>query len=175
MKKAMNTLAAIVYRPGFAIDDFMAGLAMGMKARGLRLGGVVQHNADDCASGCLSMALEDLATGRRFAISAERGSGASGCRLDAAGLAEAGAAIATALSERIDLVIVNKFGRQELLGQGLRQEMAAVVLAGLPLLVAVRDDLLPAWTDFAGEDWTRLQAEAPAVDGWVTGLQGVAA
>lgn len=61
-----------------------------------------------------------------------------------------------ALSGSVDLVIVNKFGKQEVLGQGLRAEIAAGVLAGLPLLTAVRDDMLAAWSDFAGEDWQRL-------------------
>ena len=162
----MTTLAAIPYLPGFQIDDFMAGLASRLKLRGLRLGGVVQRNDDDCGEGCLSMALEDLASGVRFPISQDLGPGADGCRLDAAGLAAAGGALATALAGEADLIIVNKFGRQEMLGQGLRQEIAATLLAGLPLLIAVRRDFLPAWREFAGEDWTELPPEPAAIEAW---------
>ena len=42
---------------------------------------------------------------------------------------------------RVDLVIVNRFGKQEASGEGLRQEIAGALLAGLPLLIAVRRDV----------------------------------
>lgn len=171
----MTMLAAIPYTPGFPIDDFMAGLAQRLKQRGIQLGGVVQHNGGACDAGCLSMALEDLSSGIRFPISEDRGAGATGCRLDAAGLAAAGGALTAALAGGTDLVIVNKFGRQEMLGQGLRQEIAATLLAGLPLLIAVRRDFLPAWSEFAGEDWTELPAEASAIEAWAIARARVAA
>ncbi len=168
-------MAVIPYSSGFEIDRFMADAASRLKARGLRLGGVVQHNEGTCESGCFAMALEDLASGVRFPISENRGAGATGCRLDATGLAAAGGALGAALAGKTDLVIVNKFGRQEALGQGLRQEIAAALLAGLPVLIAVRRDMLPAFRDFAGEDWTELPALAEAVEAWGLGVVQVAA
>ena len=83
---------------GFAIDAFMAALAVRLKEGGLRLGGVVQHNEGDCAEGCQSMALEDLASGVRFPISENRGAAASGCRLDAAGRKRTGGSRCTIAS-----------------------------------------------------------------------------
>ena len=171
----MTLLAAIPYSSGFQIDGFMAGLAHRLKARGLRLGGVVQHNDGACDQGCLSMALEDLASGVRFPISENRGTASAGCRLDASGLAAAGGALTAALAGGTDLVIVNKFGRQEMLGQGLRQEIAAALLAGVPLLIAVRRDFLGAWREFAGEDWTELPSEEDAIEAWALSLARVAA
>lgn len=159
-------LAAIVYSSGFPIDELMAEVADSLKREAVRLGGVVQHNTGDCPDGCASMALEDLASGRLFPISEDRGAGSAGCRLDPAGLAAAGAAVAQALTGSIDLVIVNKFGKQEALGHGLRAEIAASVLAGLPLLTAVRADMLVPWSHFAGEDWQRLPPEAVAITDW---------
>eukprot|EP01035_Chromulina_nebulosa_P051428 gene51428-70002_t len=50
-------MAVIPYSSGFHIDRFMADTASHLKAQGLRLGGVVQHNDGACESGCLSMAL----------------------------------------------------------------------------------------------------------------------
>lgn len=163
----MIKLAAILYASGFPIDDFMQGLAGHLKQRGLRLGGVVQHNDAECDDRCMAMSLEDLGSGRRFPISQDLGAGAAGCHLDAAGLAAAAAAFAGALTERADLVMVNKFGKQEMLGEGLRQEIANAVIAGLPVLIAVRRDFLPAWREFAGEDWLELAAEPAAVERWV--------
>lgn len=168
-------MAVIPYSSGFEIDRFMADAASRLKARGLRLGGVVQHNEGTCESGCFAMALEDLASGARFPISENRGAGATGCRLDATGLAAAGGALGAALADKTDLVIVNKFGRQEALGKGLRHEIAAALLAGLPVLIAVRRDMLPAFRDFAGEDWTELPALAEAVEAWGLGVVQVAA
>lgn len=159
-------LAAIVYSSGFPIDELMVEIAGRLKQAAVRLGGVVQHNQGDCASGCAAMALEDLASGKRFPISEDRGAGATGCRLDATGLAAAGGAVASALSGPVDLLIINKFGKQEALGQGLRAEIAAGFLSGLPLLTAVRDDMLAAWNDFVGEDWQALPPEHGAVEDW---------
>lgn len=171
----MSMLAAIPYSQGFLIDQFMADLAARLRARGLRLAGVVQHNEGDCDGACEAMALEELASGHRFPISEDRGAGSAGCRLDATGLAAAGGALGVALTGAVDLVIVNKFGRQELLGQGLRQEIVAALLAGLPLLIAVRSDFMPGWRDFAGQDWVELPAETEAVEAWATALGRLAA
>ena len=175
MERAMTLLAAIPYARGFPIDRFMADLAARLRCRGLRLAGVVQHNEGDCDGACEAMALEELASGTRFPISENRGAGASGCRLDATGLAAAGGALGEALGGGVDLVIVNKFGRQELLGQGLRQEIVAALVAGLPLLIAVREDFLPAFRDFAGQDWAELPADAQAVETWAAALSPFAA
>lgn len=171
----MTTLAAIPYPRGFPIDAFMASLAGGLKRRGLRLGGVVQHNQGACGTGCAAMVLEDLATGTRFPISAPRGAEASGCILDASGLAAAGGAVLAALEGRIELLLVNKFGRQEMLGRGLRQEIAAALAAGVPVLLAVRTDFLDAWRAFAGEDWVELPPDAAAVEGWAAALAALPA
>ncbi|MDP3407060.1 DUF2478 domain-containing protein [Bosea sp. (in: a-proteobacteria)] len=171
----MTLLAAIPYASGFQIDQFMADLALRLKGRGLRLGGVVQHNDGSCDQGCLSMALEDLASGTRFPISENRGAASTGCRLDARGLAAAGGALTAALADGTDLVIVNKFGRQEVLGQGLRQEIAAALLADVPLLIAVRQDFLPAWREFAGDDWISLAAQPEIIEAWALSLACVTA
>ncbi|WP_162260063.1 DUF2478 domain-containing protein [Bosea sp. Root670] len=171
----MTMLAAIPFASGFAIDAFMHGLVDRLKRQGLRLGGVVQHNDATCDDRCMAMSLEDVASGRRFPISQDLGAGASGCHLDAAGLAAAAAAFSDALAGRADLVIVNRFGKQEALGEGLRQEIAGALLAGLPLLIAVRSDFLPAWRDFAGDDWQELPVDEEVVERWVQAATAVAA
>lgn len=164
----MIRLAAIPYASDFGIDSFMQGVVDRLRRRGLRLGGVIQHNDEACADRCMAMSLEDLATGARFPISQDLGPEAEGCRLDAAGLAAAAAAFSGALAERADLVVVNKFGKQEALGEGLRDEIARAVVAGLPVLLAVRHDFLPAWRGFAGDDWVELAADEDLVERWVT-------
>ncbi len=171
----MTLLAAIPYASGFGIDAFMHGVVARLRRRGLRLGGVIQHNDAACDDRCMAMSLEDLANGNRFPISQDLGGFSEGCRLDSAGLAAAAAAFSGALAERADLVLVNKFGKQEALGEGLREEIANAVMAGLPVLIAVRLDFLPAWRSFAGDDWLELAAEEGLVESWVLDAMRLAA
>lgn len=171
----MIRLAAIPYASDFGIDAFMQGVVARLRRRGLRLGGVVQHNDAACADRCMAMSLEDLASGRRFPISQDLGPSAEGCRLDAAGLAAAATAFSGALAAAADLVVVNKFGKQEALGEGLRDEIAGMAMAGLPVLLAVRHDFLPAWRAFAGDDWIALAADADSVERWVLDVTRLAA
>jgi nucleoside-triphosphatase THEP1 len=171
----MTRLAAIPYASDFGIDAFMQGIVGQLRRRGLRLGGVIQHNDAECDDRCMAMSLEDLTTGTRFPISQDLGPSAEGCRLDAAGLAAAAAAFSSALGGQVDLVVVNKFGKQEALGEGLRDEIARAVMAGLPVLLAVRHDFLPAWRAFAGDDWIELAADAGSIERWARDATRLAA
>ncbi|MEZ2407642.1 nucleoside-triphosphatase THEP1 [Bosea sp. OAE752] len=171
----MIRLAAIPYASNFGIDGFMQGVVARLRRRGLRLGGVIQHNDEACEDRCMAMSLEDLANGTRFPISQDLGPSAEGCRLDAAGLAAAAAAFSGALTERADLVVVNKFGKQEALGGGLRDEIAKAVMAGLPVLLAVRHDVLPAWRAFVGDDWIELAVDEEQIERWVVDAMRLAA
>jgi len=171
----MIRLAAIPYARNFGIDGFMQGVVARLRRRGLRIGGAIQHNDEDCDDRRMAMSLEDLANGARFPISQDLGPSAEGCRLDSAGLAAAAAAFSGALAERADLVVVNKFGKQEALGGGLRDEIAKAVMAGLPVLLAVRHDVLPAWRAFVGEDWIELAADEEQIERWVTDAMRLAA
>jgi nucleoside-triphosphatase THEP1 len=148
----------------------MAALAAACRARGLAVSGLVQHNEGDCALPGFSMALEDMASGRRIPLVAEGPVPAQACRLDVAGLAEAAACLSVERHQSSDLVIVNKFGRQESLGRGLREEMAALVMAGMPLLTSVRASLLPDFKAFIGEDFVVIDPTAEAVAQWLAGL-----
>ena len=78
----------------------------------------------------------------------------------AAGEAAAGAA---ARLEGADLALVNKFGKQEAAGRGFRDFIAAALAEEIPLLIAVAPELVPAFTEFAGDYATPLtwpEAEA---------------
>ena len=44
---------------------------------------------------------------------------ARGCRLDERGLLDAEPAIMAAIADRVDLLVINRFGRAESLGRGL--------------------------------------------------------
>jgi molybdate transport system ATP-binding protein len=112
------------------------------------------------------MQLIDLMTGRAIPICQSLGRGAMSCRLDAAGMAEAAVAVSRAVAEGVDLVIVNKFAKQEAVGGGLRSELAEAVVAGLPVLTAVPDKCYHAWVAFTGGFGATLACEHRAIDEW---------
>ena len=97
----------------------MADLAVALMADGLKLAGAVQTNigqGQDCAC---DMELTVLGSGAApVRISQSLGAGSQGCRLDADGLERAVALSARVLTRSTDLLIVNKFGRQEAIGRG---------------------------------------------------------
>ncbi|CUA89361.1 Protein of unknown function (DUF2478) [Chelatococcus sambhunathii] len=160
-------IGVVVYQSQHLVDGLLVALSRRLRQRDLRLAGLVQHNEDDACTACGHMALEDLATGRLVPISEQRGRGARGCRLDAQGLAtSAGLAAAAIGSDRVDLVILNKFGKAEAEGRGLRDEFGLAVGRGLPTLTAVGEALLPAWRSFAGEDWQVLEPSLEALEAW---------
>ena len=153
-------LAAILYRPQDDVDTILAGFAGDLLRTGARLGGIAQRNMK-ASSGCQAdMQAIDLLTGRSISICQPLGRSAAACRLDTGGLAEAAMAITRAIGEDVDLIVVNKFSKQEAAGRGLRPELAEAIVAGIPVLTAV------PWKEFCGDIGTMLLCERPVLDGW---------
>lgn len=163
------TLAAIrLDRDG--VDALLTEIAQSAAARGLTVRGVLHGTGaatgDECD--CAEMQLVPLGGGPAFRISQPLGKGATGCRLDPAGLAECAAYLERQIaSEGGDLVILNRFGRGEAEGGGFRDVIAAAALRGIPVLTALRPDFAAAWADFGGEAACELPATRAAVLGWL--------
>lgn len=157
-------LAAIVYDQGFAIDEFMLGVVKALQTQGVRVRGVVQENAG--GGPCAAMSVVDLTSGEQFAISQELGAGASGCRLDPRGLAEVAARTDAAMGADFDLLLLNKFGRAEAEGGGLRGVLARAIAAGTPVLTSVRAPYLEAWAAFHGGLAADLPPRLDAAVSW---------
>jgi hypothetical protein len=68
--------------------------------------------------------------------------------------------------ERAELVVINKFGKQEAEGRGLRGVIAEALERGLPVLVGVNGLNLPAFLAFAGGCATELLPNAAVVGDW---------
>ncbi len=159
-------LAAIRYTPETPVETLFSQAVRALQARGVRVGGVVQHDVAGDAGRICQMELEDLASGRRIALSQDLGSGSVSCGVDSSGLAEAAMAIRRAVEAGVDLVVINKFGTQEVEGGGLRDEMGVVAAAGVPLLTAVGDRYLQQWLDFTGGESALLAPTVEAVLAW---------
>lgn len=164
--EAAFPVAAVVYDPRTPVDELLAALSERLRAKGFALGGLVQRNDSGGGRFCGAMEVEDLGSGRRVSISQDRGPGARGCRLDPRGLAEAGALAGQAIAAGVDFVILNKFGKAEVEGRGLRAEFVQALGNGIPTLTSVGAGVLPAWDAFVGGAWTRLEPTLEALEAW---------
>jgi nucleoside-triphosphatase THEP1 len=162
----LSRLAAVLYRPEDDVDTLLADFAADLLRAGTLVGGIVQRNLKDDSGRPTGMQVIDLMTGREISICQPLGSGSSACKLDPAGLAEASLAVTRAIAHEVALVIVNKFAKQEANGHGLRSELASAVVAGLPVLTAVPEKCLDAWTAFAAGRSTDLPCTRGEIDGW---------
>ena len=161
-----NHLAAVLYRPEDDVDALLSEFANALLRDGERIGGVVQRNLKDDAGRPNGMLVVDLLTGGEISICQPLGRGATACKLDPAGLAEASLAVSRAIAEGAALIIVNKFSKQEAAGHGLRSELAEAIIAGGPVLTAVPEKCLDAWREFTGDHGTMLLCAPHVVTDW---------
>ncbi len=159
-------LAAILYGPGDDADALLDDFAQSLLQRGVRVGGIVQRNTRDEVGKKSGMDVIDLANGDTISICQDLGSGSTACKLDAAGLAEAGMAVHRAIAAHTDLIVINKFSKQEASGSGLRGELADAITSGIPVLTAVPQKCIGDWRAFAGDLGTLLPPSRPAMDAW---------
>lgn len=163
-------IAAIVYSPTDHIEPVLLEAARTLARQGVRLGGILQHDIPTTIADPCGMELEDLASGERFALSQDLGSGSEACRLDPDALAHAAVAVRAALERGAELVFINKFGSQEACGSGLRSEMATAVTTGIPVITAVGERFLAEWQNFTGGSATLLQPRVEDILQWWAGL-----
>ena len=159
-------LAAIVYRSGSDdVDCLLGSFAADLILEGHRIGGVVQHNIEGPLGARDQMRLLDLMNGHTISIS-QPGRSTSACHLDTAGLAQAAVSVSRAIASGVDLVVVNKFSKQEAAGGGLRAELSEAVAAGLPVLTAVSEKCLTEWAAFTAGLGATLACNRAVVDAW---------
>lgn len=85
--------------------------------------------------------------------------------LDAGVLEQSALWVAEAL-EKSELLVVNKFGKQEAEGKGLAGSIADALERDLPVLVGVNGLNLSAFIEFAGGMAQQLPPDAEQVAGW---------
>ncbi len=145
--------AAAVYAPEETGRDALARFVAELTAEGVRVGGLLQEAAHDAAGQKAGIDLVDIASARRFPIN--RPTRASlqnhSCSLDASVLVESSAVLRRAIAERVELIVLEKFGDQEQKGQGLADEIFTAIAEGIPLLIAVPKEALGLWRERSGD------------------------
>jgi len=157
-------LAALVYDRDQDPDQLLREFAADLKAGGYRAVGLVQlgHHCLDTPK--LSAVL--VHTGEELPLFQDIGTCASGCRLDVGQLLDAGAQVASAIDQGADLVIVNRFGRQEREGKGLSYLVERALSADIPVVIAVPSHRFADWIRFADGMSVKLRCNRQALDAW---------
>lgn len=143
-------LAAIRYEQGFDINGTLRQVVACLHDQAIVVGGVLQETEPMGPECCASLNVVDIRSGERERITQVRGREARGCKLDARGLASIAHVIRDAIDARVDLIVINRFGRAESEGGGLLSCIAEAVCAGLPVLTAVREPYIKPWYRFHG-------------------------
>lgn len=146
-------LAYLVAEGRGRIDELLSEFADDLHAQGVRVAGAVQVNGPSFDDQPCDMELRILTGAHVIRISQNLGAGSSGCRLDPTALEEAVGMVESAFTDADlpDLMIVNKFGKQEAEGRGFRPAIARAMEAGVPVLVGLREGQLDSFTRFAGD------------------------
>jgi hypothetical protein len=157
-------LAALVYEPDQDPDQVLRDFAADLRTSGYRAVGLVQtgHHCLDAPK--LSAML--LHTGEELQQFQNLGACAKGCRLDVGQLLDAGAQVASAIDQGADLVIVNRFGRQEREGKGLSYLVERALSADIPVVIAVPGHRFSDWIKFADGMSVKLRCERAALEAW---------
>ena len=136
-------------------------------ARGIKACGLVQTNSECEHGGKCDMDVQVLPKGRVIRISQSLGREARGCRLDSQALEEAVGLVAAELENGADLMIINKFGKAEAEGRGLRPVIAEALGKGVPVVVGLNAANEAAFDEFSGGMAEKLEPEISVLVDWV--------
>jgi hypothetical protein len=147
------------------IDDCLSVVVARLQSHGLQLSGIIRalpvnHHAHAC-----DMNLRVLPDGPLCRISQALGSGSRGCRLNADAIETLSVEVDARLA-RSDLLVINKFGKQESLGRGMRPAIARAVDLGIPVLIGVNGLNLDEFYRFTDGSATKLEPEVNAIFTW---------
>ncbi len=164
-----SLIGALVYADGVYPDRVIARAIEPLREGGVALAGALQLESTNLRDRhpC-DIVLQDLSTGEVTAIAEHRGQEARGCRLDVGLLTDLAESVGSSLRlEQPRLLVVNKFGKIEADGGGLRGAIAEAVGMGIPVLVGVPARNLDRWRAFAGSLAVELPVDPSAIAGWL--------
>ena len=137
-----------------------------LKADAVKTCGVVQINSDRENCHKCDMDVIVLPDGPVIRISQSLGKDAKGCRLDPAALEQAVCEVESRLTNQVDILIINKFGKHEAGGRGFRDVVAVACERGLPVVVGVNALNIEAFSEFCGGAAVSVESSERALAAW---------
>jgi Protein of unknown function (DUF2478) len=151
------------------LDMILHGFAHALLEAGTTVAGIVQTNTDCGPDKPCDMDVEVLPTGPILRISQDLGPGSRGCRLDAAVLEQAAGLVDVSLHDGADLLVINKFGKQEADGRGFRPLIGAALSEGIPVIVGLNALNLPHFEAFTEGMGTPVAPDRAVLMAWFLG------
>lgn len=142
-------LAAIRIADDTPTDHLLETVARTLQKEGLRVAGFIQRKGRRDLSGHPEMLLEQIPGGRQYCISQPLGRESRGCRLDPGAIADLVGPLLAAIEDEPDLLVLNRFGKGESEGQGLRAVFEKAFVLGIPVLTSVKQIYAGAWETFS--------------------------
>lgn len=164
-------LGYIQSRDRGADDMILSSVADRLIAQGMRVYGAIQINRERRDGQRCDMDIRILPDGPEIRVSQSLGLGARGCRLDSGALETAVARVGASLGASADLLIVNKFGKQEAGGAGFRTLIGDAISRGVPVLTCVNALNQEAFDQYSAGFQVRLDARETALVDWCLGLR----
>ena len=156
MNKPVKNVA-VLFNSSPVNDDLFATFADKLLSGGAKVGGIVQEISSKTTGkdGKLgSIDAIEIDSGKRIPIKTPhlKSTPAGTCLLEISMLAECSSAITRALSGDFDIVVIEKFGRQEAKGEGLIDEIMAALISDTPAIIALPQSYQTEWNHMTGGD-----------------------
>lgn len=148
-------------------DLILTNVATRLIAAGFKVHGAVQSNSERADGDRCDMDIVVLPSGQKKRVSQALGPGSSGCRLNNDALEQAVAGAKEGFTPGADLLIINKFGKQEAGGGGFRDLIGDAVTWGVPVLTCVSHLNYQEFMQFSAGMETQLPADETALLEWV--------
>jgi hypothetical protein len=170
MEDTTKIIAVVRGAPNVEIQAILRALADKWRPD-VRVAGLVAEDHGLADRHCQAGYLRNLLTGARFSIFNDLGPAVAMCHLDGIGAVAAAATVQTDIAAGCDLVLLNKFGKLEIAGDGLASAFRAAITAGLPLLTSVSPAHNEAWRRFVDQEFAVLPPDPAAIDLWRRSVQ----
>lgn len=169
-------VAAVLCPQGIAADALLDRVAQVLRSEGYRIAGLVQRPVAPEGGARALLHVADLSSGALLRITQDLGADARGCRLDPGALAAAAGALMARLEDAADkapdALILNRFGKAETEGKGLRGVAEQACLRGIPVLAALRPGHRAGWEAFSGGAAVILPPDEARVLTWLRAAIG---
>ena len=157
---------AYVIAPGRGTTNLLlAGVAQALTSKGVKLCGTVQLDTERAEEHHCDMDVLVLPDGPKIRISQYLGANARGCKLNPEALETAVGQTEERLRDGADLLIVNKFGKQEAEGRGFREAVGQALAQDIPAIIGLSEGSRDAFMAFVGEA-EEITPEHDAVLDW---------
>ena len=163
--QTMAAFAAAVYSTDTGDRKALLKFVEKQKALHTRVGGVLQEALFDAQGAVIGLNAVDVETNHRIPITRPAKNGDE-CSFNVSAHTQTATIISDAIRDRLDLVVVEKFGELEQNGEGLIDEILQTIAEGIPLLISVPEAVLPLWQERSGELGTVLAFTEEAFEQW---------